>query len=105
MTAGRGNPKVRRTPEGVCFEIHVSPRARRAHVGGLHGAALRVAVTAPASEGRANRACEATLASALGVRRRLVRIVSGERGRRKRVQVEGDPEPLEARLRQLAADG
>jgi len=106
LTAGQQNPKVSRTPEGVRFEVHVSPRARRERVGGLHGAALRVAVTAPPVEGEANRACIEALARALSLRRREVRILSGEHGRDKRVEASGDPDELEARLRALArADG
>ncbi|NNL66385.1 MAG: YggU family protein [Myxococcales bacterium] len=91
-----------RTPDGVRFAIHVSPRARKARVGGLHGDALRVAVRAPPVEGEANRACVAALAEALGVARREVRIVSGERGRRKTVEASGDPPQLERRLQELA---
>jgi uncharacterized protein (TIGR00251 family) len=84
------------------FWIHVTPRSRRESVGGLHGDALRVAVTAPPIEGQANEACARALARALGVRRAAVRIDPGARGRRKRIQVDGDPEALEARLGGLA---
>lgn len=52
LTAAPRNPKVARTPEGVCFEIHVTPRAHRAHVGGLRGTALRVVGTALPSQAR-----------------------------------------------------
>lgn len=102
MTSPGGNPKVSRTSEGVRFAIHVSPRARKARVGGLYGDALRVAVTAPPVEGEANRACVAALALALGIGRREVRIVSGERGRRKTVHASGDALQLEGRLQELA---
>jgi uncharacterized protein (TIGR00251 family) len=80
----------------------VTPRSRRESVGGLHGDALRVAVTAPPLEGQANEACARALARALGVRRGAVRIDPGARGRRKRIQVDGDPAALEARLGELA---
>jgi uncharacterized protein (TIGR00251 family) len=88
----------------VSFVIHVSPRARKARVGGLHGDALRVAVTAAPVEGEANRACVAALAEALGLRREALRIASGQRGRRKRVVASGDPERLAQRLGELFAD-
>ena len=102
MTAGGESLKVSRTPEGVRFAIHVSPRARKARVGGQHGDALRVAVTAPPVDGGANRAVLEALAKALGLRRGELAIASGERGRSKVIVAAGDPAELERRLRDLA---
>lgn len=102
MTPGSGNLNVARTPEGVRFSIHVTPRARASRVGGLHGDALRVAVTAPPVEGAANRAVVEALAVALGLRRGDLEVASGQRGRRKAIVARGDPDRLEARLRALA---
>ncbi|HEU4431426.1 MAG TPA: DUF167 domain-containing protein, partial [Myxococcota bacterium] len=48
---------------GIAFWIRASPGARREAVGGSHGDALRVAVSAPPVDGRANAACVAALAS------------------------------------------
>ncbi len=50
---------------------------------------LRVRVTAPPVEGRANAALERLLASALDVPKSAVRVVSGARGREKTVVIEG----------------
>ena len=46
-------------------------------------------MTAPPVEGAANRTCADLLATALGVKRRQVRIVSGEKSRTKVVEIEG----------------
>jgi uncharacterized protein (TIGR00251 family) len=93
------------TAEGVALWIHVTPRARRAQLGGLHDGALRVAVTEPPADGAANQACRRSLARALGVRRDAVAIDPGSRHRRKRVRIAGDPAALTRRLRALAAPG
>jgi uncharacterized protein len=53
------------------------------------GATLHVWVTARAVDGAANRALLRAVAAGLGVRRPSVRLVSGERGRDKAVEVEG----------------
>ena len=90
-------------PPGLSFWIHVTPRARRAAVGGLHGEALRVAVTEPPVDGRANAACVSVLARAFAVRRADVELDPAARGRRKRVRIRGRCAPLEARLAELAA--
>jgi uncharacterized protein len=73
----------------VRFAVRVQPRASRTGVEGVHGDALKVRVNAPPVDGAANEAVVAVLAEALGVPRRLVRIVSGESSRSKVVEVEG----------------
>ena len=73
----------------VRFEVRVSPRASRDAVLGVHNGALKVAIAAPPVEGAANIALVAFLAEALGVPKRAIAIVGGERGKTKRVEVEG----------------
>ncbi len=82
-------------------EIRVKPGSSRVRVGGRHGAAVVVAVSAPAVDGRATAAALAALAEAFGVRPRAVALVSGERSRTKVVQIDGDDLALTARLREL----
>jgi uncharacterized protein (TIGR00251 family) len=89
--------------DGIAFWIHVTPRARRAGVGGARGDALRVAVTAPPVEGEANAACVKALARAFRVRRADVELDPAARSRRKRVHIRGDRGALESRLSELAA--
>ena len=55
----------------------------------MRGSALLVRLSAPPVEGAANDALIAFLAERLGLARRDVRIVSGERGRQKRVSIAG----------------
>jgi uncharacterized protein (TIGR00251 family) len=83
---------LRRSSDGISFWIHVSPRASRERVGGLHGDALRVAVKEPPVEGAANAACVRVIARALGVGRDSVAIDPASKGRRKlvRVRLPGD---------------
>ena len=80
------------------FAIRVKPGAKREAVGGRHGEALVVAVTAPAVEGKANAAVCKALAKAFGVRRQDVTIVAGGRGRDKVVDV---PDSGGRRLQEL----
>lgn len=81
------------------FAVRVKPGARKQHVGGRHGDALVVAVTAPPVDGKANEAVRRALASAFGVRRQDVAIVVGERGRDKVVELPDDPARLDELLR------
>ncbi len=79
--------------------VRVQPRASRDEVSGLSGGVLRVRLTAPAIENRANEALVRFLAEALDVPRARVEIVTGDRGRNKIVRVRGiAPGELYARL-------
>jgi uncharacterized protein (TIGR00251 family) len=73
----------------LLVDIVVQPRASRAGVGPVQGDRLRVAVTAPPVDGKANEAVIAALAAALDLPRRSITIVRGETGRRKTVRLDG----------------
>ncbi len=84
----------------MIVDVQVVPRASRVAVGPAVGDRLRVAVTAPPVDGAANAAVIDALARAFGVRRAAVRIVRGETGRRKTVEIDGgNPATLQALLR------
>jgi len=80
---------VHQTPTGVTFAIKVHPRAKRNAITGEFGDALKLALTAPPVEGRANEACIEFFANLLKVPRSSVTITSGETGRRKVIRVAG----------------
>ena len=69
--------------------VRVIPRARKDAIAGVREDALLVRLAAPPVEGAANDALVELLARGLRVPRRAIRIVSGERSRRKRVAVDG----------------
>src|SRR5207247_6359816 len=77
------------TPDGVVLAVRVIPRARKHEIAGTRDGALLVRLAAPPVEGAANDALIEFLAKRLGAPRRAVRIVSGERGRQKRLAVAG----------------
>ena len=65
------------------------PRASRSRVVGLHDGRLKVTLAAPPVDGEANVELCATLAKALGVPKRAVRISHGEHNKHKTVRVQG----------------
>jgi uncharacterized protein (TIGR00251 family) len=73
----------------LVVDVLVQPRASRAGVGPVVGDRLRVSVTAPPVDGKANAAVIETVAEAFGVRRADVAIIRGETGRRKTVRIAG----------------
>jgi len=82
----------------VELNVRVIPRAKKTELSGERDGALVVRVAAPPVEGAANEAVIDFLAHALGVPKRAVRIVSGERSRTKRVAIAG---VTEAQIRAL----
>ncbi len=79
--------------------VRVQPRASRDGVAGLSEGVLRVRLTAPPLENRANEALVRFLAGVLDVPRASVEIVAGDRGRNKIVRVRGiTPAELYGRL-------
>ena len=81
--------------------IRVKPGASRAAVGGRRGDALLVAVTASAVGGQATEAALRAVASAFGVARRDVTLVTGATSRDKVIAIEGHAAALTARRDEL----
>jgi uncharacterized protein (TIGR00251 family) len=73
----------------LTFCVRVQPRASRDEIVGEHQDALKIRLTAPPVDDRANEALRKLLASRLKVPLAAVRIASGERSRTKRVEVSG----------------
>jgi uncharacterized protein (TIGR00251 family) len=67
----------------------VQPRAKKNAIIGEIGDALKLALTAPPVEGRANEACIAFFTDLLNVPRSSVTIAAGETSRNKLIRVSG----------------
>jgi uncharacterized protein (TIGR00251 family) len=74
---------------GITFAIKVHPRAKRNAITGEVGNALKVSLTAPPIDGRANEACIEFFAKLLKVPRPSVTIASGQSIRNKTIRVAG----------------
>jgi uncharacterized protein (TIGR00251 family) len=92
--------------EEVRIAVRVKPGASRARVGGSYGpeGALVVSVNAPPVDGAANDAVIRAVAEAFGIRRRCVRLVSGQAARSKVLSLDiddGESERISDRLAEL----
>ena len=87
------------TAAGAAFAIKVHPRAKRNAITGAIGDALKVALTAPPVDGKANQACIEFFAKLLKVPRSSVTIASGQASRNKVIWVAGvSPEEVRKRI-------
>jgi uncharacterized protein (TIGR00251 family) len=76
-------------PGGASFIVRVHPRARKNAITGELGDALKLSLTSPPVEGRANAACIDFFAKLLKVPRSSVTIASGQSSRQKVIRVSG----------------
>jgi uncharacterized protein len=92
---------IRDTPSGSTFQVRVHPRAKTNAITGEVGDALKLALTAPPVEGRANQACIVFLAEVLNVPRSSVTIAAGGTSRNKVIRIAGvSADQVEDRLRE-----
>jgi len=80
---------VTESSKGISFSIKVHPRARKNAITGVMGDALKLALTAPPIEGRANQAVIEFFAELFEIPRSSVTIASGETSRNKKVKIAG----------------
>jgi uncharacterized protein (TIGR00251 family) len=96
---------VKATSDGATFAVKAVAGAKKNAVVGRHGEALKVAVSAPRDQGKANAALIEVIAEALGVPRKAVSLVKGETSTEKRFLVTGlTADELRRRLAKLAGD-
>lgn len=82
--AGSGDWRIR---------VHVQPGAKRDELAGLFQDSLKVRLTAPAVDNKANGALVVFMASLLGLKRSQVSLASGQSSRNKSLRVLAEAEP------------
>jgi uncharacterized protein len=77
------------TDAKVSFAVKLHPRAKKDGITGETGDALKLSLTAPPTDGRANQACIEFFSRLLKVPRSSITIASGAGGRNKVIRVTG----------------
>ena len=91
--------KLSSLPRSVRFQVKIRPRASRDKVVGEWNGMLKLRLSAPPVEGKANAACCKFLARCLKVPLQSVKILAGERTSIKLVEISGvTPEQVRALL-------
>jgi uncharacterized protein len=80
---------IQDSPQGATFAVKVHPRAKKNAITGEVDDSLKVALTAPPVEGKANDACIEFFAKLLKVPRSSVTIAAGQTSRKKVIRVAG----------------
>lgn len=67
--------------------VRIQPKAAKDEIVGLHGGALKIRITAPPVDGKANAHLQGFLAEFFGVAKSNVELISGQTGRDKRWRI------------------
>ncbi len=87
-------------PLGATFQVRVQPRAARTAITGMIGDVVKLSLSAPPVEGKANVAVVEFLSEVFSVPRSAVQVVTGERSRNKVIRIAGrTAAELQQRLR------
>jgi uncharacterized protein len=80
---------IKQTANGITLAVKVHPRAKKNAITGMVGDALKLSLTSPPVDGRANEACIEFFAKLFRVPRSSVTIAAGEKSRTKVIRVVG----------------
>ncbi len=78
---------IRRDGDDLLLQLYLQPRASRDAIIGLHGEALKVAITAPPVDGAANSHLIACFAKWCKVSKSAVVLEAGDSSRHKRLRI------------------
>lgn len=73
----------------VSLSVHVQPKASRTRIAGFHGDAVKLCITSPPVDGKANAAVIEFFAKLFKIPKAAVSIASGETSRDKRLVLAG----------------
>lgn len=91
--------EIRPTAAGASIAVRAQPGAKKEKITGVHDSALKVAVTAPPEDGRANEALTRLLAKSFGRKPNQVQLIQGKTDRRKVFEIAGiTPEELQTQV-------
>ena len=80
---------IRDSSDGCTLPVRVHPGARRNAITGIHDGALKISLTTPPTDGRANQALIAFLAGELRIPRARVTLLTGATSRTKSLRIAG----------------
>ena len=76
---------IEKKPTGIILNIYVQPKSSKNEISGIHNNALKVRITAPPTDNKANQMCIKFLAKELSLPKSSLELVSGRTSRNKQV--------------------
>lgn len=88
-----GMPFISKTDDGWHITVRVQPGAKKSEVAGITEGMLRIRLSAPAVDNKANQALIEFIAKKLEIKKNKVRLASGEKSRQKKLFITADAAP------------
>jgi uncharacterized protein (TIGR00251 family) len=85
----------------LIVEVFVQPGAKVSQIVGCHGERLKIKVSSPPVDGKANQEVLEFFAKLFNLAKRDVELIGGEKSRNKRVLIRGDVEMFMAQLKDI----
>jgi uncharacterized protein (TIGR00251 family) len=89
MTPDELSLVISEKPEGCLLKCWIQPRSSRSTIIGIHGDALKIALTAPPVDGKANKELLKFMAKYFKLPQRGIQITAGESSRSKTILING----------------
>ncbi|MDY6823936.1 MAG: DUF167 domain-containing protein [Thermodesulfobacteriota bacterium] len=97
--------QIKDTGTALAFSVFVVPKSSKNAIMGIHNGALKIKITAPPVDGKANAICVKYIAKQLKVPRSAISITAGAASRNKEITVEvGNTAEGREMLRRLKSD-
>jgi uncharacterized protein (TIGR00251 family) len=80
---------IKNSSDGITFTLRVVPRSSRCEITGIQNEALKLKITAPPVEGKANEECIRFLSDKLGIKRNRITIKAGHKSKNKTIAISG----------------
>ena len=78
---------TRDTPDGCTLQVRIQPGARKNAINGIHDGALKISLTTPPVDGRANEALIAFLSDRLNIPKARITLLTGQTSRSKTLRI------------------
>jgi len=93
---------IEKKADGIPLNIYVQPKSAKTEVSGIHNNALKIRITAPPADNRANQMCLKFLAKQLNLPKSSLELISGKTGRSKQIFIPyTNREPKDKQEKQL----
>jgi len=76
---------IEKKPDGIVLNIYVQPKSSKNEISGIHNNALKIRITAPPSDNKANQMCLKFLAKQLNLPKSNLELISGKTSRNKQI--------------------
>ncbi|MNJ92795.1 hypothetical protein D3C87_104690 [compost metagenome] len=80
---------IEETKGGVRLRLFIQPKSSKNEIIGPHNGALKIKITAPPIDGKANECLIEFLSDCLNIPKRDITLLKGDTGRNKTVEIQG----------------